>query len=44
VARIDIALERSINGHSPEARVAARRRDIAPLVNDFLPYTTVRHR
>ncbi len=25
-------LERSINGLSPEARVAARRKDIAPLV------------
>ena len=27
-------LERSINGLSPEQRVAARRKDIAPLVND----------
>jgi transposase len=27
-------LERSINGLSPEARLTARRRDIAPLVND----------
>src|SRR5438093_5068521 len=29
------ALERSINGLSPEARVAARRKEIAPLVNDL---------
>jgi transposase len=29
-------LERSINGLSPEARVAARRKDIAPLVNDLI--------
>jgi transposase len=32
------ALERSINGWSPEARVAARRRDIAPLVNDLIEW------
>src|SRR5580692_8303301 len=31
-------LERSINGLSPEARVAARRRDIAPLVNDLIEW------
>src|SRR5262249_47548286 len=30
------ALERSINGLSPEARVAAHRKDIAPLVNDLI--------
>ena len=29
-------LERSINGSSPEARVAARRKDIAPLVDDLI--------
>jgi transposase len=29
-------LERSINGPSPDARVAARRRDIAPLVDDVI--------
>ena len=36
VQRFDaiFALERSINGLPPEARVAARRKDIAPLVND----------
>ncbi|HVQ70535.1 MAG TPA: IS66 family transposase [Bradyrhizobium sp.] len=32
------ALERSINGSPPEARVAARRRDIAPLVNDLIDW------
>jgi transposase len=32
------ALERSINGSSPEARAAARRRDIAPLVNDLIDW------
>ena len=32
------ALERSINGSSPEARVAARRKDIAPLVNDLIDW------
>src|ERR1700757_4059725 len=32
------ALERSINGSSPEARVAARRKDIAPLVNELIEW------
>lgn len=32
------ALERSINGSLPEARVAARRKDIAPLVNDLIEW------
>src|SRR5262245_41519207 len=32
------ALERSINGLSPEARVAAHRKDIAPLVNDLIDW------
>ena len=32
------ALERSINRSSPEARVAARRKDIAPLVNDLIDW------
>ncbi len=42
VQRMDaiFALERSINGHSPEDRVAARRRDLAPLVNDFVDWMT----
>ena len=31
-------LERSINGLLPEARVAARRRDIAPLVDDLIEW------
>src|SRR5262245_6132023 len=31
-------LERSINGSSPEARVAARRKDIAPLVDDLIDW------
>jgi transposase len=31
-------LERSINGLSPEARVAARRTDIAPLVHDLIDW------
>ena len=31
-------LERSINGLSPEARAAARRKDIAPLVNDLIEW------
>ena len=31
-------LERSINGLSPEQRVVARRRDIAPLVNDLIEW------
>jgi transposase len=42
VQRMDaiFALERSINGHSPADRVTARRRDIAPLVNDFIDWMT----
>jgi len=32
------ALERSINGLSPEARVAARRKAIAPLVKDLIDW------
>jgi hypothetical protein len=32
------ALERSINGLSPEPRVAARRKDIAPLVNELIEW------
>jgi transposase len=32
------ALERSINGLSPEARLAARRKDIAPLVNELIEW------
>jgi transposase len=32
------ALERSINGLSPEARVAQRRKDVAPLVNDLIDW------
>jgi transposase len=32
------ALERAINGSSPEQRVAARRKDIAPLVNDLIDW------
>ena len=32
------ALERSINGLSPEARAAVRRKDIAPLVNDLIDW------
>ncbi len=32
------ALERSINGCSPEARVAARRSEIAPLVNELIEW------
>jgi transposase len=31
-------LERSINGLSPEARLTARRKDIAPLVNDLIDW------
>jgi len=40
VRKIDaiFMLERSINGLSPEQRVAARRRDIAPLVNDLIEW------
>src|SRR6202023_2306205 len=32
------ALERSIKGSSPEERVAARRKDISPLVNDLIEW------
>jgi transposase len=32
------ALERSINGMSPAERVAARRKDVAPLVNDLIEW------
>ncbi len=32
------ALERSINGMSPAERVAARRNDVAPLVNDLIEW------
>ena len=32
------ALERGINGQSPDARLAARRRDIAPLVNELIAW------
>jgi transposase len=40
VQRFDaiFVLERSINGLSPEQRVAARRKDIAPLVNDLIDW------
>ena len=40
VRKIDaiFMLDRSINGLSPEQRVAARRRDIAPLVNDLIEW------
>jgi hypothetical protein len=40
VQRFDaiFALERSINGCSSEARVATRRKDIAPLVNDLIEW------
>ena len=31
-------LERSINGSSPDARVAARRKDVAPLVDDLIDW------
>jgi transposase len=31
-------LERTINGSSPEQRLAARRKDIAPLVNDLIDW------
>jgi transposase len=31
-------LERSINGSPPQERLAARRRDIAPLVNDLIDW------
>jgi transposase len=38
VAKFDaiFMLERSINGLSPEARAAARRKDVAPLVHDLI--------
>jgi hypothetical protein len=32
------ALERSINGSSPEQRLAARRKDVAPLVHDLIDW------
>jgi transposase len=32
------ALERAINGLSPDQRLAMRRRDIAPLVNEFIAW------
>ena len=32
------ALERTINGSSPEARMATRRREIAPLVDDLIAW------
>jgi transposase len=40
VQKIDaiFALERSVNGLSPEVRVAARRKDIVPLVNDLVEW------
>ena len=40
VAKFDaiFLLERSINGLSPEARVAARRKDVAPLVHDLIDW------
>ena len=40
VQKIDavFTLEREINGLSPAERVAARRNDIAPLVNDFIDW------
>ena len=40
VQRFDaiFALERSINGLSPEARAAVRRKDVAPLVNDLIDW------
>jgi transposase len=40
VRRMDaiFMLERSINGLSPEQRVAARRRDIAPVVDDLIEW------
>ena len=40
VQRFDaiFGLERSINGLPPEARVAVRRKDIAPLVNDLVDW------
>ena len=40
VQRIDVifAAERSINGRPPAERLAARRKDIAPLVNDLIDW------
>src|ERR1700730_13975475 len=40
VAKFDaiFLLERAINGLSPEARVAARRKDVAPLVHDLIDW------
>jgi transposase len=40
VERFDaiFALERSLNGMLPEARVAARRKEVAPLVNDLIAW------
>jgi transposase len=40
VQRFDaiFVLERAINGLSPEERVAARRKDVAPLVNDLIEW------
>jgi transposase len=40
VQKFDVifAAERSINGASPEQRVAARRKDIEPLVNDLIDW------
>lgn len=32
------ALERAVNGLSPDQRLAMRRRDIAPLVNEFIAW------
>src|SRR6516225_11945199 len=36
--RCHFMVERSINGSSPEARVAARRKYIAPLVNELIEW------
>jgi hypothetical protein len=43
VAKFDpiFKLERSINGLSPEARVAARRKDVAPLVHDLIEWMKI---
>jgi len=40
VQKIDVVfmLEREINGLSPAERLAARRKDVAPLVNDFIAW------
>jgi transposase len=42
VQKIDaiFTTERSINGKSPNERLAARRKDIAPLVNEFIDWMT----